>query len=166
MRKMVEHAGFNHPVLLQVEGGDEHLVMIKSVDRDPRRNMIEHVGFHEVRRDQKVEAEVPVRLVGTSPAVLMGNIVLHVDDSILVSASPLDLPDHLDVDAALLAAEDDMVQAKDIVLPANVVLVDDGDKVVFRVDVPRSQVEGDDETSEADAVAATLSASTPAPKAE
>ena len=159
MRKMVEEAGFNHPILLQVEGGNEHLVLIKNIDRDPRKNMIEHIAFHEVRKDQKVEAEVPVELIGTSPAVLAGNIVLTVDNTIMVSANPMSLPDHLEVSAELLANPDDMIQAKDLVMPAGVELVDDMDKVIYRVDVPRSQVEEVDST-EADAVAATLEAST------
>jgi large subunit ribosomal protein L25 len=159
MRKMVDKAGFNHPILLQVEGADEHLVLIKSIERDPRKHMIEHVGFHEVRKDQKVEAEVPVELIGTSPAVLAGNIVLTVDNTIMVSANPMSLPDHLEVSAELLANPDDMIQAKDLVMPAGVELVDEPEKVVYRVDVPRSQVETDDESTEADAVAATLEAS-------
>jgi large subunit ribosomal protein L25 len=157
MRKMVDKAGFNHPILLDVDG-EEHLVLIKSIERDPRKHMIEHVGFHEVRKDQKVEAEVPVELIGTSPAVLAGNIVLTVDNTIMVSANPMSLPDHLEVSAELLANPDDMIQAKDLVMPEGVELVDEPDKVVYRVDVPRSQVEESD-TTEADAVAATLEAS-------
>jgi large subunit ribosomal protein L25 len=159
MRKMVEVAGYNHPILLDVAGTGEHLVLIKDIDRSPKTNRLQHVGFHEVRKDQKVEAEVPVELIGTSPAVLAGNIILHVDDTILVSASPLDLPDHLEADATMLANPDDAIHASDIKLPSNVELVDDVHKVVFKVDVPRSQVEAETETSEADAVAATLEAS-------
>lgn len=158
MRKIVDEAGFNHPITIEVDGADKHLVLIKEIDRDPKTNRLQHVAFHEVRRDQKVEAEVPVELVGTSPAVLAGNIVLRGDDTILVSASPLDLPDHLEADATMLANEDDVILARDIKMPANVELVDEEDKMVFKVEVPRSQVESED-VSEADAVAATLQAS-------
>jgi large subunit ribosomal protein L25 len=158
MRKMVEAAGFNHPILVSVDGGEEHLVLIKDIDRDPKTNRVRHIAFHEVRRDQKVEAEVPVELVGTSPAVLIGNIIIRGDDTILVEANPLDLPDHLEADATMLAEEDDVILARDLKLPANVVLVDEPDKMVFKVEVPRSQIE-EDAGSEADAVAATLEAS-------
>lgn len=160
MRKMVDDAGYNHPISLSVDGGEEHLVLIKEIDRDPKTNRFHHIAFHEVRRDQKVEAEVPVELIGTSPAVLAGNIILRGDTTILVSANPLDLPDHLEADAATLINEDDVILARDLKLPANVELVDEGDKMVFKVDVPRSQVEEVESQSEADAVAATLEAST------
>jgi len=160
MRKMVLQAGFNHPIDLTVEGEGDHLVLVKEITRDPRTNLLQHIAFHEVRRDEKVEAEVPVELIGTSPAVLAGNIILTVDNTILVSANPMSLPDHLEISAELLANPDDLIQAKDLKLPEGVELADDPDKVVFKVDVPRSQVEEEvEETTEADAVAATLEAS-------
>ncbi len=159
MRKTFDEAGFNTPINLSIDGGSDHLVLIKEVTRDPKTNRLQHIGFHEVRRDQKVEAEVPVELVGTSPAVLAGNIVLRGDDTILVSASPLELPDHLEANAELLAEPDDVILARDLKMPANVELADDEDKMVFKVEVPRSQIEETDEESEAEAVAATLEAS-------
>lgn len=159
MRKMVDEAGFNHPINLTIEGAGSHLVLIKEIDRDPKKNRLQHIAFHEVRKDQKVEAEIPVELIGTSPAVLAGNIIITVDDTILVSASPMDLPDHLEADATKLAEPDDNIQARELVLPANVELADDPEKVVFKVEVPRSQIESEEEVSEADAVAATLEAS-------
>lgn len=159
MRKTVEHAGFNHPITLSIEGAGDHLVLVKEIERNPKTNRLDHIAFHEVRRDQKVEAEIPVELVGTSPAVLAGNIIITVDNTILVEASPLDLPDHLEADATTLAEPDDMVHAKDLKLPTNVVLADDPEKVVYKVEVPRSQIEEAVEVSEADAVAATLEAS-------
>jgi large subunit ribosomal protein L25 len=158
MRKMYEEASFNHPIEISIDGGDKHLVLITEISTSPKTNKLQHVGFHEVRRDQKVQAEIPVELVGTSPAVLAGNIVIAIDNTILVEASPLDLPGHLEADATTLINPDDMIQAKDLKLPANVVLVDDESKVVYKVDVPRSQVETE-EVSEADAVAKVLEAS-------
>lgn len=159
MRKMVEAAGFNHPINMKIEGEGEHLVLIKDIDRDPRTNRFHHIAFHEVRKDQKVEAEIPVEQVGTSPAVLAGNIILTLHDTVLVSANPMSLPDHFEVDIAALVEPDDNIQAKDLKLPEGVELVDDLETVLFKVDVPRSQVEEASETSEADAVAATLEAS-------
>ena len=158
MRKMVLQAGFNHPIDLEVDGG-KHLVLIKEITRDPKTNRLQHIAFHEVRRDQKVEAEVPVELIGTSPAVLAGNIIIRGDDTVLVSASPLDLPDHLEANAEALVEPDDVILARDLKLPANVELADEADKMVFKVEVPRSQVEEEAAESEAEAVAATMEAS-------
>ena len=118
-----------------------------------------YIAFHEVRKDQKVEAEIPVELIGTSPAILAGNIILTLHDTVLVSANPMNLPDHFEADATTLAEPDDNVQAKDLKLPEGVELVDDLETVLFKVDVPRSQVEEVVEETEADAVAATLEAS-------
>ena len=141
MRKVVEEAGKNHAIELKIGEREEHLVLIKHVDRNPATGRLRHIEFQMVNRNEKVEAEVPVELVGTSPAVLAGNIIITGDNTILVEANPLSLPDHLEADATMLAEPDDLIQAKDLKLPANVELADDPEKVVFRVEVPRSQVE-------------------------
>lgn len=151
MRKAVEVAGKNHPIELAVEGEKEHLVLIKNIDVDPAKGRYRHVEFHMVNRNEKVEAEVPVELVGTSPAVLAGNIVITLNDTVMVEAVPTNLPDHLEADAELLKNPDDMITLADIKLPANVTFVDEPDTPLFKVDVPRSQVEAEaEEISAAD----------------
>lgn len=141
MRKLIDEAGSNHAIELKVGDKEEHLVLIKHVDFSPTTSRIRHVEFQMVNKDEKIEAEVPVELVGTSPAVLAGNIIITGDSTILVEANPLNLPDHLEADASTLVNTDDLIQAKDLKMPPNVTLADDPDKVVFRIEEPRSQVE-------------------------
>lgn len=148
MRKVLEEAGKNHPIELSVEGDGGHLVLVKHVDLDPVKGRIRHVEFHMVNRNQKVEAEVPVELVGTAPAVLAGNIVITLNDTVVVEAVPTNLPDHLEVSAELLSSPDDIITLADIKLPANVTLVDEPETPLFKVEVPRSQVEAEAEAEE------------------
>jgi large subunit ribosomal protein L25 len=141
MRKLIDEAGTNHAIELKVGEKEEHLVLIKHVDFSPTTSRIRHVEFQMVNKNEKIEAEVPVELVGTSPAVLAGNIIITSDNTVLVEANPLNLPDHLEADASLLATPDDMIQAKDLKIPEGVELSDEPDKVLFRIEEPRSQVE-------------------------
>ncbi len=145
IRKIAMEAGKNHPIELKVEGGDNHLVLIQDIDIDPAKGRIRHIEFHEVNRNEKVQAEVPVELIGTAPAVLVGNIIITLNDTVVVESNPTNLPDHLEADAELLKEPDDIIQLSDIKVPANVELVTELDTPLFKVEVPRSQIE---ETSE------------------
>jgi len=148
IRKTIEAAGKNHPIELTVEGEKEHLVLIKNIDVDPAKGRFRHVEFHMVNRNEKVEAEVPVELVGTSPAVLAGNIVVTLNDVVVVEAVPANLPEKLEADAELLKDPDDIITLADLKLPPNVEFVDEIDTPLFKVEVPRSQVEAEAEAEE------------------
>lgn len=148
MRKVIEEAGKNHAIELSIEGHDNHLVLIKNIDYDPVKGRARHVEFLIVNRNEKVEAEVPVELIGTSPAVLAGNIVITLNDVVLVEAVPTSLPDHLEASADLLKEPDDIITIADLKLPENVTFVDEPETPLFKVEVPRSQIEEEAEPSE------------------
>lgn len=141
IRKVVSEAGKNHPIELAIEGEGNHLVMVKDVDVDPAKGRIRHIEFHMVNRNEKVEAEVPVELVGTAPAVLVGNIIITLNDTIIVEANPGSLPDHLEANAELLKEPDDIITVADITIPSNVELITELETPLFKVEVPRSQIE-------------------------
>lgn len=141
IRKVTDEAGKNHPIELTIDGEGNHLVLIKNIDHDPVKGRIRHVEFHMVNRNEKVEAEVPVELIGTAPAVLVGNIVITLNDTVIVEANPTSLPDHLEADAEMLKEPDDIITLADIKLPADVEFITELDTPLFKVEVPRSQVE-------------------------
>lgn len=149
VRKVVSEAGTNHAIDITVEGEGKHLVLIKNIDHEPVKGRIRHVEFLMVNRNEKVEAEVPVELIGTAPAVLAGNIVITLNDTVLVEANPTNLPDHLEANAELLVEPDDILTLANIKLPENVEFKDDLDTPLFKVEVPRSQIEETAESEEA-----------------
>jgi len=150
VRKVIVEAGKNHPIELKIEGEGDHLVLVKNVDVDPSKGRIRHIELQMVNRNEKVEAEVPVELIGTAPAVLAGNMVMTLNDTVIVSANPTSLPDHLEVSADLLVEPEDMITVANITVPAGVEIVTELDTPLFKVEVPRSQVE-EVETQEGEA---------------
>ena len=54
----------NAIVELEVEGGENAIALVKDVQRDPVRQVIEHVDLVIVKRGERVEVEVPVQLEG------------------------------------------------------------------------------------------------------
>lgn len=149
VRKVAEEAGKNHAIELKIDGENDHLVLIKNVDREPNKGRIRHIEFQMVSRTEKVEAEVPVELVGTAPAVLAGNIILTLNDTVMVEAMPQNLPDHLEANAEALVEPDDIISVADLKVPKGVEMVTEAETPLFKVEVPRSQVEAEAEAEEA-----------------
>lgn len=141
VRKVINEAGKNHPIELKIEGEGDHLVLIKNVDVNPAKGRIRHLELQMVNRNEKVEAEVPVELIGTAPAVLAGNMVMTLNDTVIVSANPTSLPDHLEVSAELLVEPEDMITVANIAVTEGVEIMTELDTPLFKVEVPRAQVE-------------------------
>jgi len=122
MLKAYQSAGKHHPVSLKA--GDHHYtVLIRDVDVDPRKHQLRHVVFNAVKANEKVDAEIPVRIRfdegnDSTPAERAGLIVLHQLEAVEVSALPRDLPDVLEFDGEKLVNVGDSVVVADLIVPA------------------------------------------------
>lgn len=125
LAKAYAAAGKHHPVHITV-GSKKKIAMIKDAAVDPVKHVVRHVSFHAVNQNEPVEAEIPVRLKGEgeSEAEKVGLVILQNIETLQVKALPMDLPDALEVDITNLKEAGERVIVGDIVLPANVELVD------------------------------------------
>jgi len=123
--KLVHGAGKHSPVTLTVDG-KKMLAMVKTVDLDPVRQSIIHIGFHAINKNDEITAEVPIALIGIgeSPAEKAGLIVLQAIEHIEIKAKPADLPESLELSIAELATDDDKLTVADLVLPKGVEFAD------------------------------------------
>ena len=116
---LTQEAGLNALLSLQVDSA-RHLAMARQLQRHPLRGNVTHVDFVIVRRDEIVSAEVPVRLVGEALEVSRADGVIEQQlFTLMVQATPGDIPPHLDVDISGLAVGD-TVRVGDLPLPAGV----------------------------------------------
>ncbi len=123
--KVVNRAGKHTPVHLP--GFKRSIAMIKNVDYDPTRHgRIRHVSFHAIKANEKVTAEVPIRLagMGESEAEKAGLIILQSLDKVEIKALPANLPEALEVSIVELHESGDRVTVGDIALPDGVELVE------------------------------------------
>jgi large subunit ribosomal protein L25 len=127
--KAYQTAGKHHPV--QVQAGDKHFTtLIKSVDVDPKKRALRHVVFNAVNANEKVTAEVPVRIKfaddnESTPAERASLVVLHQLETVEVEALSKNLPDFLEFDGEQLVAVGDHVTVADLIVPAGVVVKTD-----------------------------------------
>lgn len=128
MDKVYREAGNHTPVHLTV-AGKKRIAMIKDVEFDVIRHVINHVSFHAVKADEPVVAEVPIRVEDTSEseAEKAGLVILQALEKIEVKALPMDLPEAIVVSALSLKEAGDRITVADIKLPAEVEIVDNDD---------------------------------------
>lgn len=120
-------------------GSDIHPVLVHNVQYDPVSDAPVHVDFLEVNLKEKVEADVPVELVGESPAEKqsVGTVVQHLNE-IKVEALPADLPEKFEVDKSTLAEVDQAVYVKDLkVDKSKVKIKTDLEEIVVKVEPPQ-----------------------------
>ena len=100
--------GMNTIIDLTIEGDKgKHSVMLDNLERNPITRGFVSVGFHQVKKGDKVTAQIPIHLIGSPASVATGEGVLeHTLETITVHAKPADLPEHLDVDISQLNVGD------------------------------------------------------------
>lgn len=145
-------AGKHHPLQLVV-GDQKFLALIKGVHFNPVKHSMQHIVFQALRRDETIEAEIPIRFEGEIPAEKIGLMVLTQLDHIEVEALPKDLPDELVVDATKLSELHDKITVADLVIPENVTVLTELDHPIATVVETKAQMaeeaeEASEETEE------------------
>jgi large subunit ribosomal protein L25 len=119
-------------VLLRLEGlknGNE-IALPKAVQRDPVKNIIEHVDLILVRRGEKVTVEVPIRVTGE---IAPGDSMLDQQlVQITVETEATHIPTGIEVNVEGMAVGD-AVHAGDLKLPAGTTLAVEDDILVLHV---------------------------------
>lgn len=134
-------------VLLNIEvNGKGQLAVAKDVQRDPVRNVIEHIDLQVVRAGEKITVDISVNIVGESAP---GTIHLVEEQVLVVEAEATHLPESVDVSIEGLESGA-QVLAGDVELPAGSTLITDPTYVVVLVTEPRGEA-GEDEESAASA---------------
>lgn len=160
LSKAYHRAGKHHPVSLKTEK-KQYMALIKNVDFDPRKHQLRHVVFNAVKANEKVDAEIPVRIKyaegnEASPAERAGLVVLHQLDVVEVEALPRDLPEVLEFDGEKLVEVGDQVTVGDLIVPGNVTVKTDATHPLSTVFEPSAlQAANDDAGGDADADDAT-----------
>ncbi|WP_205529096.1 50S ribosomal protein L25/general stress protein Ctc [Microbacterium halotolerans] len=140
---IVRHA--NAVIDLDVEGKSE-LVLVKDVQRDPVRSIIEHIDLISIKRGEKMQVDVPFVIEGESFA---GTIHTQSASAITVEAEAFHIPETLTV--SIDGLEDGTyVYAKDVEMPEGVTLADDPELLLVSISTPRGE---EDELEEGEAAA-------------
>jgi large subunit ribosomal protein L25 len=132
---------------LDIEGKTQ-LALVKDVQKDPVRQIIEHIDLLVVKKGEKVHVEVPIVVTGES---FSGTIVTVDVATIKLEVEATNIPEHVEVSVEGLE-EGSRITAGDVTLPRGASLIDDADLLLIAVSTPAA--EEAEESSEAEAEAA------------
>lgn len=143
-------AGMNALIDLEVDG-QQHLTIVRDLQRDPIRNRVTHVDFILVNRDEVMTVEVPVVVTGAAEAVRReGGTVDQVTFSLTVSATPGNIPNEFEVNISTMVLGDTL-RVADLEMPAGVSTEVDPEEPIVIAQITRATIEA--EALDAEAVA-------------
>lgn len=136
------HTGPNALVDLSIDGKKAQPVLVSSIQVHPVNRRPLHVDLFLVRMTEELTVEVPLVATGDAPAVtLNGGTLLHPSESVRVRALPDRLPQSIEYSVETLTDFDATIHVRDLVVPADVTLLTDGDEIIAKVQPPRVEEE-------------------------
>ena len=134
-------AGFSSPITLN-DGKNDIIAFAREVQRHPLTEQILHVDFQIVGKDDQVEVEVPINLIGESPAVKnLGGVLIKLMETIRVSSKVDSVPKSLELDISVIESLEQSILVGEIEIAEGVQIVSDETFAVARVIPPRIEVE-------------------------
>jgi len=131
--------GRNTIFTVDIEGIEAAEVMFAERQIDPVRMRLVHADFKRLVKGEKIEATVPLRLVGEPIGVREEQGVLEqIIREIEIRCEPRDIPEHLDVDVTNLGVHD-VLHISDIPIPAGVEILEDMDTVIATIGVVKEE---------------------------
>jgi len=115
----------------------EQLVLIKDIQRDPVRQIIEHLDLVIVRKGEKVTVDISVHVEGEP---FSGTMVQLEHSTVSVEAEATHIPEYVMVNVDGLE-EGSQIRAGELVLPDGSTLVSEPDMLVLSIQEPPKVVE-------------------------
>ncbi|MFC5338736.1 50S ribosomal protein L25/general stress protein Ctc [Leucobacter denitrificans] len=141
---IIRHA--NALIELDLDGKKE-LVLVKDVQKDPVRQIIEHVDLIIIKKGETVEVEVPIVIVGEP---FSGTNALQELNTLRLSVPATNIPEHIEVSVEGLEAGTHIL-AGDLKLASDETLLDTPDHLVVQVVLPRGADEAEEGEEAAEA---------------
>ena len=117
--------------------------LLQQVHEHPVRRHPVHVDFLVVSITEAITIDVPINYMGDSSAAdKLGGTLLHMRESVSISALATALPHAIDLDITPLDNFDAVLHVRDLVVPEGVTILTDGDEPLARVQPPRVEEEG------------------------
>lgn len=131
--------GRNTILTVDVEGVEATEVMFADRQIDPVRMRLVHADFKRLVKGEKIEATVPLRLVGEPIGVRENaGILEQIIREVEIRCQPRDIPEHIDVDVTNLNVHE-VLHVSDIPASEAVEILEDPDTVIATVGVVKEE---------------------------
>ena len=151
--KLLRENGANTVITMTIDGKKVN-TLVHKVQTNTFTNHFEHVEFLSVNMSEETEVETEIVLVGEAAGVKAGGVLAQNLYTVIVSATPSNLPERIEVDVTNLNLGDAITVAD---LPENndYKVVSDGEEQIAAVASPTEEAETTDEESEPEVIGST-----------
>ncbi len=141
LERVLHSSGSGMNTLIDLSmSGDESVVLVKDLQRDPVRGSYLHADFYEVDLNKTVEVMVPIHFTGRAVGVEYGGIVDHPLRELEITCLPRAIPDSVEIDITELQIGDSL-HVRDLTVPDGVTIMTDLDLAVANVMAPVAEEE-------------------------
>jgi len=128
-----------HLISLKIEGQEGLDCIIKDVQFDPTTEAIVHLDLLGLKKGEKIQIEIPVRLLGVPIGIKEGGVLQHVMHKVEVECLPIDIPEHLEIDVTNLKLGN-AIHVSDIKFD-NLTLLNNPESIIATVTHPKVEKE-------------------------
>jgi large subunit ribosomal protein L25 len=156
--KVFRSSGKNHVITLKVEK-KSHSVLVHDTQRHPVTWAFLHLDFLTIDMNAQVHIQIPIKLVGTSPAVVEGG-QLHQSLAMLdVKCLPADIVDAFELDISAIDHVGKVLHVSDLVVDSKkFTVMSHSEEAIASVHAVKEAKEETEEKSVADVAVATAKA--------
>lgn len=118
----------------------EETVVVKELQRHPVTDRPVHADFQRISLTQKIEAKVPLNIVGEAPGVKTSGGMMSIDmRELRIKALPTAIPQHIDIDISKLELHQG-IAVKDLSLAEGIEVLDSAEATIIRIVLAKVEV--------------------------
>ena len=136
-----------HTVVIELNGASYNVIM-QDIQFHPVSDKILHIDFFQLSDDKEIVMEVPVKITGTSPGVLLGGVLRLNQRRLKVKALPKNLPDFVEASISELQMGNKLYVTK--LETNNFKLMHPDNTVVCQVRISRAAMKAAQEAAKAE----------------
>lgn len=136
-----------HTVVIELNGTSYNVIM-QDIQFHPVSDKILHIDFFQLSDDKEIIMEVPVKVTGTSPGVLLGGVLRLNQRRLKVKALPKNLPDFVEANISELQMGNKLYVTK--LETNNFKLMHPDNTVVCQVRISRAAMKAAQEAAKAE----------------
>lgn len=130
---VLSHASQSHIITIALDGV-EYSTLVREKQRDYIRGTLHHIDFQVVSLTEKLRTKVSIEVTGIAPAVKnFSAVVVQGLNEVEVECLPQDLVDRILVDVSSLETLGDTIYVRDLVVPANIEILNEPGDVVIAI---------------------------------
>lgn len=167
LNNIIASAGATRLITLKIAGEKSpHSVFVKEVQQDPLHKQLFHVDFYQIRKGEKMQVDVPIVIVGESPALkFSGRFLAHGLTELSIECLPDKVPPQIEIDISILEELDQSIYVKDIVLDSDITVHADPEQLIVKISEAFVKPEEEEVVAEEEEAAEVVEGEAPAAEA-